>query len=120
MTSDSTRESLKIVGGIVYPRRRGPLARGWVSWPYARLTLDASGVMLAPRGLLKPFFPHVGYRYGELAFVKRVVPPRFLHFAEEVRFQPVSAEARVVYFSTWPGQIERIVQALRSHGVDVR
>jgi hypothetical protein len=46
------REPLSVVGGIVYPYRRIPLAKGNFSWPFGRLTLSSTGVVLAPRGVL--------------------------------------------------------------------
>jgi hypothetical protein len=117
---EAGEQTLSVIGGAVWPRRRGPFAKAWASWPFGRLDLDHRGVTLAARGPLERLFPHANFPYGELAFVERVLPPRPLRFAEQLRFHPVAADVRSASFSTWPQGIRRIAEVLESRGVEVR
>jgi hypothetical protein len=114
------REPLSVVGGIVYPYRRIPLSKGNFSWPFGRLTLSSSGVVLAPRGVLARVVRPIEIPFDDLLHVERRVPPGRVHWAEGLRFRCRSPERDRLYFSSWPGRIDELVRALEAAGVDVR
>jgi hypothetical protein len=111
---------MSVVGGLVYPYRRISLARGRISWPFARLTLGAETITLGPRGWLQRVVKPTLVPYRELTHVERVVPPAFLRYAEGLRFRSDHDEWDRLYFSSFPGRVEQVAAALRSCGVEVR
>ena len=113
-------EGNSFVGGIVYPRRRGPFARGRVSWPFARLTLELAGVTFSPRGWIQRFIRPITVPYQDVARVERLVPPHWLHLAEGLRFRSEQASWDRLYFSASPHRIETIVESLENRGIEVR
>jgi len=113
-------EGDSFVGGIVYPRRRGPFARGRVSWPFARLTLELAGVTFSPRGWIQRFIRPITVPYKDVARVERLVPPSWLHFAEGLRFRSEQASWDRLYFSASPRRIATIVESLENRGIEVR
>jgi hypothetical protein len=113
-------ETISVVGGIVYPRRRGPLARGRISWPFARLTLEPAGVTLSPRGWIRRGIHPITVPYEDVTWVERLVPPRWLHYAEGLRFRSRQEAWDRLYFSTGPDRIGKLVQALEGRGIEVR
>lgn len=107
------------VGGIVYPRRRGPLARGRITWPFARLTLEPDGVTFSGRGWIQRFIHPITVPYTNVTRVERLVPPSWLHFAEGLKFRSDEMSWDRLYFSTGPGRIAKIVESLENRGIDV-
>lgn len=108
------------VGGIVYPRARGPLARGRASWPFARLTLEPAGVTFSPRGGIQRFIRPITVPYKDVTRVERLVPPSWLHYAEGLRFRSEQKSWDRLYFSTGPRRIAKIVESLENRGIEVR
>jgi hypothetical protein len=115
-----TFERTSAVGGLVYPYRRVPLARGRFSWPFARLTLGPAEIILGPRGWLQRVVKPTVIPYQEVTRVERIIPPALLRYAEGLRFRSDRDEWDRLYFSSFPGRVHQLVAALRNRGVEVR
>ena len=117
--SPSAPKYVSEVGGLAYPRATSRLSKGFLTWPFARATVSRDSITLAPRGVLKRAARTMTIAYEDLVRVERVIPPRFLHVSEGLRFHCTSAEFDRLYFATWRRGAIELVEGLRSAGVRV-
>jgi hypothetical protein len=115
--SDNIAPEISFVGGLVYPTKGSPLARGRLSWPFARLTLSDDSVTLGARGLLNKVVPPVTVMYAELARVEWITGP--LSWAYTLKLHSSSADADGLAFSSWRSTVAAAVHRLRVAGVSV-
>ena len=81
-----------MVGGIVYPRPGRWLAKGDVSWPFAKVVVIDDQLVLGPRSRLARLVRPVTLRFDEIERIERQVAPRLLDYGIRIRFRLASPE----------------------------
>lgn len=115
-----TLHELSVVGGVTYPYRSVPLSRQVFSWPFARLTLGPTAIIVGPRGWLQGAVKPTVIPYEAVTRVERSMPPAFLRYAETLRFRSDREEWDRLSFSAFPGRVDKVVTGLLQRGIRVR